>query len=102
MQKKFSKSINESVVAYYREKKKKVKAKVQKLVAGQIQNIRYLMKQALYSLIISCDYNKSTKKVTEAYRQLKSSGSTSKGWADERRENADIIAMLILKNLLMS
>ena len=60
------------------------------------------MKQALYSLIISCDYNKSTKKVTEAYRQLKSSGSTSKGWADERRENADIIAMLILKNLLMS
>jgi hypothetical protein len=104
MQKQFSKKVNDLVVAYYREKKENVKKKVKKLIVGQIQHIRYTVKQSLYSLITSCDYNKSTKKCQEAYKLLKqqsASGSRGSG-GDERRDNADIIAIVILKNLLMS
>ena len=86
------------VVQYYREKKENVKKKVKKLIVGQIQHIRYLVKSSVYSLITSCDYNKSTKKATEAYKLLRQTGSKT----EERRENADIIAVFILKNHLMS
>ncbi len=104
MQKQFSKKVNDLVVSYYREKKENVKKKVKKLIVGQIQHIRYTVKQSLYSLITSCDYNKSTRKCQEAYKLLKQqSASNSRGsGGDERRDNADIIAIVILKNLLMS
>ena len=71
MQKQFSKKVNDLVVSYYREKKENVKKKVKKLIVGQIQHIRYTVKQSLYSLITSCDYNKSTRKCEEAYKLLK-------------------------------
>jgi hypothetical protein len=57
------------------------------------------MKQAIYSLLTSNDYGKCMKKLKEAYDQLKSNNyvaATSRMAADERRDNADILALMYL------
>lgn len=61
------------------------------------------MKSALYSLLTSNDYGKALKRIQMAYSQIKSStvGSTSKT-SEEKRQNADILAILILKMMLSS
>jgi hypothetical protein len=93
------------VISYYREKKDIVKKKEKKLLGGQIQKVRYLMKMSLFSLITSRDYNKTIKRLLEAYGILKSTlmgGINTRVGLDERRENADILAVLILKMRLSS
>lgn len=55
-------------------KKENVKIKVKKLIVGQIQHVRYMMKSALYSLLTSNDYSKSIKRIQSAYTLLKSTG----------------------------
>ncbi len=71
MQKKFAKNINDLLIQYYREKKDIVKRKQKKLLAGQIQHVRYWLKLGLYSLVTSCDYNKTIKRLQESYTILK-------------------------------
>ena len=61
------------------------------------------MKSALYSLVTSCDYNKSILRLLDAYKTLKnSSQGGTKQTQDEKRENADIIAILILRGYISS
>ena len=59
------------------------------------------MKSALYSLITSNDLNKSIQRLEESYSKLKNV-MQSKQTTDERRENADIIAIIILNLYLQS
>lgn len=104
MQKKFAKNIFELMIQYYREKKDIVKKKQKRLVTSLTHfHVRYKLKHSLYSLITSSDYNKTIKRLQEAYTELKS-GQMPGGSAIqlERRENADLIAVLILKFLLNS
>lgn len=62
------------------------------------------MKHAVYSLITSNDYNKTIKKLQESYSILKMgalSGSMGASYL-ERRDNADLIAVMILKLIINS
>lgn len=67
MAKKFSKLIHDLVTQYYREKKENIKRKKNRLLPGQTQHVRYLMKMALFSIITSCAYDKTIKRLIEAY-----------------------------------
>ena len=63
------------------------------------------MKMAIFSLITSQAYDKTIKRLEEAYFQIKNSimtGITNKSGVDEKRDNADILAILILKMRLNS
>jgi len=104
MQKKFVKNVHELIVAYYREKKSNIKKKQRKLIPGQVPHIRYGMHTAIYSVITSNDYAKSIERLSESYVLLKQStaGVSHKHGSDEKRDNADILAMVILGMLLQS
>ena len=63
------------------------------------------MKSALYSLITSNDFNKSIQRLEQSYKLLKDRdnvASTKNQTTDERRENADIIAVIIMNLFLQS
>ena len=105
MQKKMESTIYDLMIKYYRETKDIVKRKQAKPVIKGLTHfqVRLNLKRALYSLITSSDYNKTIKRLQEAYLDLRS-GQLPGGSAiqSERRENADLIAVLILKYLLNS
>lgn len=103
LQKKFPKNVYDLLIQYYRDKKEIVKKKQKRLLAGQTQHVRYFMKLALYSIITSQEYNKTISRLKESYEILKK-GMTSGGNTSsfERRENADLIAVLIQKFILNS
>jgi hypothetical protein len=68
-------------------------------VQGQHEHVRYNMKQAIYSLLTTNDYSKCMKKLEESYNQLKASSlvaQSSRMAIDERRDNADILALMYL------
>ena len=101
--KRFAKTINEQVIAYYREKKNNIKKKQKKLITGKTEHIRLNMKAAFHSLIIRNDYKKSIERLNSSYLQLK---NTSVGQSfralEEKRDNADILAFSILNMLILS
>ena len=64
MQKKFTSSVYDLIIKYYREKKDIVKRKQAKLIKGLTHfQVRLNLKRALYSLITSSDYNKTIKRL---------------------------------------
>lgn len=64
--------------------------------------MRYFLKKGLYSLITSADYNKAVEKELQSYHTVKAMQGGSRQSMNERRENADILAILILKAHLSS
>ena len=104
MQKKFVKNVHDLVVSYYRDKKGNIKRKQKKLIVGQVPHIRYGMHMALYSLITSNDFAKSIEKLDASYQLLKSAslGAGHRHTGDEKRDCADVLAMVILGLYLQS
>lgn len=104
LSKKFAKNIQELCVTYYREKKGNIKRKQRRLVKEQIENVRYCLKHSLYSMLTRNDLSKSIKRAMEAYTTLKQGmiSSAQKGSIEERRDNADIICLFILKMYMMA
>lgn len=100
--KKFVKNLNDLTFAYYKEKKMQVKKKQKKLVKEQMENIRYSFKHGFYSAFTKQAYDKPIKYMKDSYNQLRQLVGTSgvKNSFDEKRNNADLMAIKICQMLI--
>lgn len=70
--------------------------------------MRFLVKEALYNITYRCDYSKALKRLIEAYNLLLqgsiavSALGVKRQITEEQRDNADIVAVIVLKMYLSS
>lgn len=70
----------------------------------QIENIRYSFKHGIFSMFTKQDPTKPIKYMREGYNQLKQSVGNSgvRTSYEEKRENADLMAIKICQSLIVS